>query len=150
MNSALFDGPYFRCLKQLGRPVSKFLTKLRAQEEPPNLQFTYAHRRRRGGCREGSPQLSRNLLHSGNFPERTIGHMGSFSDFALLIRAEVLHPPLPKFLVLLRLCLCANIYIYVQKYTYLVSGSRLSKLLNCIIEDQNSLLPDTSIIPNGD
>ena len=39
------------------------------------------------------PWLSRNLLHSGNFPEKTIGNLGRFSDFALLIRAELLQPP---------------------------------------------------------
>ena len=63
------------------------------------------HRRRRGvawrGC-SPPPQLSRNLLHSVNFPERTIGNLGSFSDFALLIWAELLQPS--KFLVFLRLC----------------------------------------------
>ena len=28
------------------------------------------------------PYLSRNLLHSGNFPERTVGNVGSFTDYA--------------------------------------------------------------------
>ena len=49
-----------------------------------------------GGVVEGdcSPfQLGRNLLHSGNFPERTIGNSSNFSDFPLLIRAEMLQPP---------------------------------------------------------
>ena len=51
----------------------------------------------------------------------------------------------------------ATAFIYIRKCAMpfcflkdLVDGSRLSKLLNCIIEDQNSLLPDTGIIPNGD
>ena len=39
------------------------------------------------------PLLSRNLLDSGNFPERTMGNLGSFSDFALIIRVELLQPP---------------------------------------------------------
>ena len=39
------------------------------------------------------PLLSRNLLQSGDFPERTIGNLGGFSDFVLLIRAELLQPP---------------------------------------------------------
>ena len=39
------------------------------------------------------PYLSRNLLHSGSFHERTIGNFGSFSDFALPIRAELLQSP---------------------------------------------------------
>ena len=47
------------------------------------------------GSREGCspPELGGNLLHSGNFPERTIGNSGNFSDFALPIRAEMLQPP---------------------------------------------------------
>ena len=47
-------------------------------------RFEYAHRRRRG---------SRNLLHSGNFRERAIGNLDNFSDFTVLIQAELLSPP---------------------------------------------------------
>ena len=33
------------------------------------------------------------MLHFGNSLERTIGNLGSFSDFALVIRVELLEPP---------------------------------------------------------
>ena len=44
-----------------------------------------------------APYLGINLLHSGNFPERTIGSSGSFLtvgqlQIALLSRAELLQP----------------------------------------------------------
>ena len=55
---------------------------------------TVVKRRRWGGGGGCSPfKLGRNLLHSGNFPERTIGNSSNFSDFPLLIRAEMLQPP---------------------------------------------------------
>ena len=39
------------------------------------------------GVAAAPPQVEQKLLHSGNFPERAIGNLGSFSDFALNIRA---------------------------------------------------------------
>ena len=55
----------------------------------------------------GGGLQSRNFLHSGNFPERTIGNLGSFSDLALLNREKLLQPPPPKFLVL-------RLWVYMQ------------------------------------
>ena len=36
------------------------------------------------------PELSIIQLHSGDFPERTVGNSVNFSDFTLLIQAELL------------------------------------------------------------
>ena len=48
--------------------------------------------RRRWGGRGGpaAPFIGRNLLHSYNFPERTIG---KFSDITIFICGEMLQPP---------------------------------------------------------
>ena len=49
-----------------------------------------------------APYLGINLLHSGTFPERTIGSSGSFLtvlQIALLSRAELLQPHKPEALL---------------------------------------------------
>jgi len=50
--------------------------------------YTSSHKGRRAGGGWGvgcsPPELGRNLLHAGNFPERTTGNSGNLFDFALL------------------------------------------------------------------
>ena len=74
------------------------------------------------------PLLSRILLHSGNFPERTEGNSGNFSNVTLLIRADMLQPP--KFLVLLRLC----------SHVYSSLALILIKISNNITPLQNNII----------